>query len=112
MKTAIRVQFQRILKWLKPIQIIWKHEATERLEFDMESMMPSTSTKNDQNISFIGMGLDAKPQNKIETDWKELKKVKNFKIQSGMCPRYEMLFSLYAQELHSLQSDNKIEENE
>ena len=68
MKTAIRVQFQRILKWLKSILIIWKNEATERLEFDMESMMPSTSTKNDQNISFIGMRLDSKPHNKIETE--------------------------------------------
>ena len=110
MKTVIRVQFQRILNWLKPIQIIGKHEETEQLEFDMESMKPSTSTKNDQNISFIGMGLDAKPHNKIKTDWKELKKMKTFKTQSGMCPRYEMLFSLNAQELHSLQSDNKIEE--
>ena len=68
MKTVIRVQFQRTFDWLKSIQIIRKHGAAEQLEFDMESIMPSTSTENDHR--------------------------------------------LYTRELHSLQPDSKIEEDE
>ena len=109
MKTVIRVQFQKTFKWMKRIQIIRKHEAAEQLEFDMESIMPSTSTENDQSINFIGTGWDAKPPNKIKTDGKELKMMRNFKIQSGLYPRCQLLFSLNAQECYFYKHRNGIE---
>ena len=74
MKTVIRVQFHRTLKWLKRFRIIGKHDAAERMEFDMESMMPSTSTKNDQTINFIAFVVfcyfykPANPRHDIQTD--------------------------------------------
>ena len=71
--------------------------------------MPSTSTGNDQIINFIGTGWDAKLRNKIKTDWKELKMMRNFKIQSGLYPRCQMLFNLNAQECYFYKPRNGIE---